>query len=215
MHRLIHGVLHFQQQIYKPQEDLFQMLAKGQSPHTLFIACSDSRIDPNLITNSKPGDLFVVRNPGNLVAPHGTPSDAGAAVEFALANFNIQDLVVCGHTGCGAMRGLLEPRQLAALPTLAGWLKHAEQVRRRLAGRQDLDDNAWLIAAAEQNALVQIEHLRTYPIVEDRLKRSGLRLHAWVYHLQSGNVVAHHPDQDRYVPLTDTGLADAIIGRGR
>lgn len=204
MQKLVDGVMHFQKRVFAPQRELFQVLARGQSPHTLFVACSDSRIDPNLITNSKPGDLFVVRNPGNLVAPHGTPSDAGAAVEFALANLSVEDIVVCGHTGCGAMHGLLEPRQLAELPTLVRWLAHAERVRDWLDGQpHHTDAIARLNAAVDKNVLLQLEHLRGYPIVAERIAEGRLRLHAWVYDLETGGVRVHDPERDMYMALTD------------
>jgi carbonic anhydrase len=215
MQKLVDGVMHFQSQVFAPQRELFEGLARGQAPHTLFVACSDSRIDPNLITNSKPGELFVVRNPGNLVAPYGMPNDAGAAVEFALVNFSLQDIVVCGHTGCGAMQGLFEPNQVAGLPTLARWLAHAEHVRGRLDQQPGhADANARLNAAVEENVLLQLDHLRTYPLVAERIARGRLRLHAWVYRLDTGGVRVHDPRRGMYVSLTGSDVAHPLAWSG-
>lgn len=201
--RLVDGVFHFQTQIFPRQRERFERLARGQSPQAVFVTCSDSRIDPNLITNSKPGDLFVVRNPGNLVPPYAMPSDAGAAMEFALQTLGVRDVIICGHTCCGAVAGLLDLDQLANLPTLARWLTHAEPVRARLNQWSSMDPNSRLNAAIELNVLVQLEHLGTHPFVATRLARGEVALHAWVYHLETGEVRAYDPARGTFRPLVE------------
>src|SRR5947209_1011259 len=113
MQKLVEGVHHFQANIFSPQRELFERLADGQSPVALFITCSDSRINPNLLTQTEPGELFILRNAGNLVPPYGAgPGGEAATVEFATAALGIRDIIVCGHSHCGAMRALLAPAKL-------------------------------------------------------------------------------------------------------
>src|SRR5215469_7034592 len=133
MQKLIQGIHQFQQESFRPLQGLFEQLSKGQNPETLFITCSDSRIDPNLLTRSKPGDLFILRNAGNIVPPHPAASGGEAAtIEFAVAALGVKDVIICGHSHCGAMKGLLEPETIAPLPAVASWLSHAETTRRIL-----------------------------------------------------------------------------------
>ena len=131
MQRLIEGLHHFQSQVFGNQRELFERLAKGQAPETLFITCADSRIDPCLLTQSAPGDLFILRNAGNLVPPYGAVRGGEAAtIEFAIAGLGVKDIIVCGHSHCGAMKGLLDPPPATAFPALNDWLSHAEATRR-------------------------------------------------------------------------------------
>src|SRR6516165_9503710 len=122
MQKLIQGIHRFQQETFRPLQGLFEQLSKGQNPETLFITCSDSRIDPNLLTRSKPGDLFILRNAGNIVPSHSAGNCGEAAtIEFAVAALGVKEIIICGHSHCGAMRGLLQPEQLASLPSMASW----------------------------------------------------------------------------------------------
>lgn len=116
MQKLIEGIHQFQRESFLPLQGLFEQLARGQQPETLFITCSDSRIDPNLLTQSKPGDLFILRNAGNIIPPHGAGNGGEAAtIEFAAGALAVRDIIVCGHSHCGAMKGLLQPEQVASL----------------------------------------------------------------------------------------------------
>ena len=131
MQKLIQGTHQFQSEDFLPLQGLFEHLAKGQNPETLFITCSDSRIDPNMLTRSKPGDLFIIRNAGNIIPPHGAGNGGEAAtVEFAVAALGVKDIIICGHSHCGAMKGLLQPEQVASLPAVSSWLSYAETTRR-------------------------------------------------------------------------------------
>src|SRR6516225_3807184 len=161
MQKLIQGIHRFQQESFRPLQGLFEQLAKGQNPDTLFITCSDSRIDPNLLTRSKPGDLFILRNAGNIVPAHGAANGGEAAtIEFAVAGLGVRDIIICGHSHCGAMRGLLKPEIVASLPAVATWLSHAETTRRIVQDNYShLDEERLLTAAVEENVLVQLENL--------------------------------------------------------
>ena len=131
MQKLIQGIHQFQNHIVSTRIAEFKKLAQGQTPQALFIACSDSRINPNLLTQTEPGDLFILRNAGNIVPPHGAAQGGeGATIEYAVAALNIQDIIVCGHSLCGAMQGLLQPESLKGMPAVASWLNHAEATRR-------------------------------------------------------------------------------------
>src|SRR3954467_2337295 len=127
MQKLIHGIHRFREEDFRPLQGLFEELAKGQNPETLFITCSDSRIDPSLLTRAKPGDLFILRNAGNIIPPHGAANGGEAAtIELAVAALGVKDIIICGHSHCGAMQGLLQPESVAALPSVSSWLSHAE-----------------------------------------------------------------------------------------
>jgi carbonic anhydrase len=197
------GVHHFRSQVFRTQQELFERLAKGQEPETLFITCSDSRIDPNLITHTDPGDLFVLRNAGNLV-PSFNASNGGeaATIEFAVDGLKVTDIVVCGHSHCGAIKGLLHPEYVTELPEMASWLRHAEATRRIVRSKYGhLSGEQLSVAAMEENVLVQIENLQTHPCVAAALAQSQLKLHAWVYEIESGEVYAFDPATSQFRPL--------------
>src|SRR5262245_1147214 len=162
MQKLLLGIHHFQANIFRSRRELFERLADGQRPEALFITCSDSRINPNLITQTEPGDLFILRNAGNIVPPYGAANGGeGATIEFAVAGLGIQDIIVCGHSHCGAMKGLLDPETLRDTPAMAAWLGHAESTRRILRDKYgDRRGDALQMTAIEENVLVQLENLR-------------------------------------------------------
>lgn len=203
MQKLIQGIHQFRTENFRPLQGLFERLAKGQTPETLFITCSDSRIDPNLLTRSKPGDLFILRNAGNIVPPHGAANGGEAAtIEFAVAGLGVKDIIICGHSHCGAMQGLLTPEKVTSLPTVASWLCHAETTRRIVHDNYGHLDGARLLAATvEENVLVQLENLRTLPSVASRLVRGDLHLHGWVYKIETGEVFAYDSTIGQFVPL--------------
>jgi carbonic anhydrase len=203
MQKLIQGIHQFQEQDFRPLQGLFEQLAKGQNPETLFITCSDSRIDPNLLTRSKPGDLFILRNAGNIVPPHGAANGGEAAtIEFAVAGLGVKDIIICGHSHCGAMKGLLEPEMVASLPCVASWLAQAESTRRIVRENyRHLDGDRLVTATVEENVLVQLENLRTLPAVACRLVRGDLHLHGWVYKIETGEVFAYDLTCGQFVPL--------------
>ncbi len=203
MQKLIHGIHQFQKNAFRPLQGLFEQLAQVQKPETLFITCSDSRIDPSLLTQSPPGDLFILRNAGNIIPPHGPQGGGEAAtVEFAVAVLGVRDVIICGHSHCGAMQGVLEPERVADFPTIAAWLVHAEATRRIIRDNYaHLDGERLLTATIEENVLVQLENLRTLPCVASRLAHGDLHLHGWVYKIETGDVFAFDPEAGQFIPL--------------
>ena len=203
MQKLIQGIHQFRQEDFRPLKGLFEELAKGQSPETLFITCSDSRIDPNLLTQSRPGDLFILRNAGNIVPPHGAAGGGEeATIEFAVVALGVKDIIICGHSHCGAMQGLIRPETITSLPALTTWLTHAETTRRIVRDNYaDLADERLLMAAVEENVLVQLENLKTLPAVASRLVKGDLHLHGWVYKIETGDVFAFDLESGQFVPL--------------
>lgn len=209
MRKLIAGLHHFQSQIFLSQKELFERLAQGQSPDALFITCSDSRINPNLITQTSPGDLFILRNAGNIVPAYGaTNGGEGATIEFAVAGLNIKDIIICGHSFCGAMKGLLTPEILDDMPMMKTWLSYADATRRIVQENYEpLDSAESLNVAIQENVLVQLENLRTHPTVSARLARGELNLHGWVYKIETGEVFSYQVEQGQFMPLTGIPVA--------
>jgi carbonic anhydrase len=205
MQKLIQGIHQFQGKSFVPMQGLFEQLAKGQQPETLFITCSDSRIDPALLTQAKPGDLFILRNAGNIVPPHGAGNGGEAAtIELAVAALGVKDIIICGHSHCGAMQGLLKPEQVASLPAVSSWLSHAETTRRIMRDNYGhLEGERLLTATVEENVLVQLENLRTLPSVGSRLVRGDLHLHGWVYKIETGEVFAYDLESAQFVKLAE------------
>ncbi len=205
MQKLITGIHQFQCSAFRPMKELFERLAHVQNPETLFITCSDSRIDPNLLTQSQPGDLFILRNAGNIVPPHGAAAGGEAAtIEFAVVGLGVKDIIVCGHSHCGAMHGLLKPELVERFPALRSWLTHAETTRRIIEENyQSLDGERLVTAAVEENVLVQLENLRTLPAVAARLVKGDLHVHGWVYKIETGEVFAYDPESGQFVPLAE------------
>lgn len=205
--KLIRGLHHFQSQIFLSHKELFERLAQGQNPDALFVTCSDSRINPNLITQTNPGDLFILRNAGNIIPPYGAANGGeGATIEFAVAALGVKDIIVCGHSFCGAMKGLLNPEQLKDLPAVSQWLSHAEATRQIVKANystMELDEEALLNVTIQENVLVQIENLRTHPAVAARLARGELNIHAWTYKIETGDVFAYNVDDGQFLPITD------------
>jgi carbonic anhydrase len=205
MQKLVEGIHAFQSHIFRDQHELFQRLSHGQNPEALFITCSDSRINPNLITQTDPGDLFIIRNAGNIIPPYGAANGGeGATIEFAVAALEVPDVIVCGHSHCGAMKGLVEPETLRDLPAMRAWLSYAEETRRIVREKYtDRSDTALLTTTVEENVLVQIENLRTHPTVASALARGKLKLHGWVYKIETGEVFAYDPVRGQFVPITE------------
>ena len=192
MAQLLDGVLRFERQVFPTQQADFVRLAQGQAPHTLFIACADSRVVPELITQTQPGELFVCRNIGNIVPAYGEMlGGVSAVIELAVLALGVSHIVICGHTGCGAMKALASPDgdALAAMPTVASWLRNAAAARSvvRMLHPQ-LEGEAEVEALVEQNVRTQLGHLRTHPSVAAKLAGGGLQLHGWLYDIAAGRV---------------------------
>lgn len=206
MGRLIEGVRRFRCEVYPRRQEVYEEAARApQHPHTLFITCADSRIDPELLTQSGPGEIFVNRNVGNMVPPHGEKlGGVSAVIEYAVAALGVRHIVVCGHTDCGAMKALLHPQQVEQLPTVKGWLKNAEAARSVVdACGHAADQSDVLNALIEENVRLQLIHLCTHPAVAGRLANGGLTVQGWVYDIGRGDVRIHDVGSDRFVPVDE------------
>ncbi|MBN1852791.1 MAG: carbonic anhydrase [Pirellulales bacterium] len=182
---------------------MFQRLRAGQNPRVFFITCSDSRIDPSLITQTEPGELFVLRNPGNIIPPFGTAHGSEAAtVEYAVAGLKVPHIIVCGHYHCGAMTELVQREHVDDLPITSAWLGFAQPVRNAL-GEYRLDSNDDLVSkACELNVLIQMQNLRTHPSVADRLAQNDISIHGWIYDFLTADVQVYHSGQHCFISLT-------------
>ncbi len=203
MRKLIKGLGEFKTNYFSTHWELFEQLAHGQKPRVLFITCSDSRIDPNLITQTEVGELFVIRNAGNIIPPYGAANGGeGATVEYAINALGIEQIVVCGHSHCGAMKGLLQLHKLQQeMPLVYNWLQHAEATRRLVQENYSTYSSEELLEIAiAENVLTQIENLKTYPVIRSKLYQGKLQIYGWIYHLETGEVLAYDPETHAYVP---------------
>jgi carbonic anhydrase len=208
MKALIEGVQRFQDQVFPSMRERFAALADGQEPGVIFITCSDSRIDPHLLTQAVPGELFVIRNAGNILPPYPSPTGGGASasLEFALSGLPIGHIVVCGHSGCGAMSALCNPDLVRGLPAVQSWLTHAEPAIRRVQQTHPhLQGEDRLAEVIPQNVRLQLEHLASYPFVSERLSAGTLDLHGWIYDIPSGQVMVLEAETGKFVPLRRAG----------
>ena len=203
MDKVIKGIRSFQENDFPQKKDLFATLAGGQSPRLLIITCSDSRIDPSLITHTEPGEIFVIRNAGNIVPPFtGNGCGEEATIEYAVAALKVKHIVVCGHSGCGAMGGLLAPESLAAVPSVANWLQLARPTRAIVdAAHASLNGAERLAKTVEVNALQQLVNLRGHPSVAAALATDAVTLHSWVYDIPSGSVNAYNENSKSFVSV--------------
>lgn len=192
--KLIQGIHKFRAEVFPRERQLYLMLSAGQVPETLFITCSDSRIDPTRFTSSNPGELFLIRNAGNLVPPYGAASGSGelATIEYAVSVLNVKNIVVCGHSDCGAVSAMLHPDKLKDLPSVSSWLAHMERTRRIIKENYShLDPDELLKVAVQENVLVQIEHVMMHPSVAARMLRGDLRIFAWYFEIQNAKVYGY------------------------
>ena len=203
MKKLIEGFKKFQHEVFKTKRDLFTSLAKGQQPRALFISCSDSRIDPCLVTQTEPGELFILRNAGNLVPSYGTTIGSTiATIEYAVGVLDIKNIIVCGHTDCGVVKAILEPEQVGDLPAVKTWLLQAEATRRVVRDNYShLTGDALYVATTQENVRIQLNHLKTHPLVAARLRSKSLELHGWVYSIETGDVWTYDFAQDTFRSL--------------
>ncbi|MBA4150579.1 MAG: carbonic anhydrase [Verrucomicrobia bacterium] len=209
MIKLIRGVHQFRSKEFGRYRELFRQLStEGQKPHTLFITCADSRVLAELITQSKPGDLFVVKNIGNIVPTAdvvGSTNSTAAAIEFAVQTLEVEDIVICGHSHCGAMGALIDENlNPESQPHLAGWMALAKPVRDVLEKAYgDLHQNReeMINTAALENVLFALDNLLTYPCVKTRLDAGTLRLHGWFFEIGTAELLVYDPEIKQFAPL--------------
>jgi carbonic anhydrase len=202
--KLIAGLHHFQEHVFSENEALFRDLAQGQSPLALVVTCSDSRVDPNLVLGGQPGDIFILRNAGNFIPEYGPDNAAEAAtIEYAVAALGVRDLVVMGHSQCGAMAAALHPEMADGMPSVKTWLRHAEPalcaLERHYSHLQCEPER--LLALIQENVLVQLDRVRTHPSVARALSEGKLELHAWVFDIETGRVFRYSAPENRFLPL--------------
>jgi carbonic anhydrase len=199
------GIRRFQAEVYPEQAEMYHKAASvPQEPHTFFIACADSRIDPETITQSKPGDLFVLRNIGNMVPPYGEMmGGVSAVIEYAVSLLRVKHIVVCGHADCGAMKGLLAPESVTSMPAVQNWLKNAATAMSvaEALGQEHESPATLMRRVTEQNALLQIQHLRTHPSVAGAMARGELTISGWVYEIGTGEVRIWDDGAKGFVPV--------------
>ena len=210
MQQLIAGVHKFRSGEFGNYRKLFRKLSQeGQNPHTLFITCSDSRVLAELITQSKPGDLFVVKNVGNIVptaSARGDTNSTAAAIEFAVETLRVSDIVVCGHSQCGAISAMLADKpDSASMPHLRDWLALAAPVLETLKKNYAHlhDTHARETAAAQENVLFALDNLHSYSCVQERLMGGTLRLHAWFFKIATAQLFAYDPETRQFSPLVN------------
>jgi carbonic anhydrase len=203
MRRLVDGVRRFRERAFPARRQLFEQLASGQSPPTLFVTCADSRISPTLITQTGPGDMFVCRNIGNIVPAYGEMmGGVSAVVEYACVALRVTDVIICGHSDCGAMKGVLHPESLHGMPTVSRWLHHAESARRIVVENHRCpDEKTQLQRLTEENVIAQLEHLKTHPPVIVALARGDIKLYGWTYQISTGDISSYDARLGRFVPI--------------
>jgi carbonic anhydrase len=217
MRKLINGIVDFRQRLLPQYAEQFKNLALGQSPDTLFITCSDSRVVPDLLFSTDPGDLFVIRNVGNLVPPAtedgastGDLSEA-SAIEFSVLVLKVRYIVVCGHSDCGAMQAALAAKPMPATPNLAKWLHHSKSAVFRLDQEGPLNPHLKPHDQLGQlNVLVQLEHLASYPIVRDRIANGSLHLSGWWFDIAKGEMLAYQRETRNFVTI-DGDQAERLV----
>jgi carbonic anhydrase len=217
MPKIAAGVVHFQREVFPNRRELFARLSESQQPEALFITCSDSRVDPNLITQTEPGELFIVRNAGNIVPPHSnTTGGVTASIEYALGVLKVPHIVICGHSDCGAMNGALNPQALTNLPHVSAWLGYtraASQIVLEMG--KHLDDEGQLHMLIAQNVLLQLQHLRTHPHVAVALAAGRLQLHGWVYDIKHGGVTVYDEAKGAFTGVEEHYAADVAKYAGK
>jgi len=214
MKALIEGFLKFQKEAFPQRTDLFKHLSTTQNPGTLFITCSDSRVVPELLTQQEPGELFVIRNAGNIV-PSYSPHSGGvsATVEYAVAVLGVTDIVICGHSDCGAMTTVAKCKCVDHLPAVAGWLQHAESAKVINEARPHASEAAKVSSMVRENVIAQLANIQTHPSVRLAQEKGQLKLHGWVYDIETGSIDALDGSSRRFVSLAEHPTTVAVFSQ--
>ncbi|KTF68364.1 carbonic anhydrase [Sphingomonas sp. HT-1] len=213
MNEVIGRVVDFEKQVFPNQSALYSNLAaNGQSPKALMISCADSRVVPEHIIQAQPGDLFVCRNAGNIVPPFATQNGGvSSTVEYAVAALGVRDIIVCGHSDCGAMKALMKPEMLEGMPNVAAWLRHSHAAKCVVDGGYSNLGNADAVrTAAMENVVVQLAHLRTHPSVAAGIARGEIALHGWFVDIAAGIVLGLDGETGRFVPIREDRMPVAL-----
>jgi len=206
MKKLLDGVIKFKEEFIQEHKDIFRKIANSQNPHTLYIGCSDSRVIPNLITQTMPGELFVIRNIGNMVPPYRNTKEhfkcTASVIEYAINVLEVENVVICGHSNCGACKALYYPEEkLKNLPNVKDWLKLAEEIKYRVLAK-NLSYEEREFQTEQLNILKQVENLTTYPCVEKKLEEGKLNIFAWYYVIETGDVFQYNEENREFELIT-------------
>lgn len=198
MKDIINGFLSFQENVFPERRELFKGLASSQSPKALFISCSDSRLVPELVTQQEPGQLFVIRNAGNIVPSFGPePGGVSATIEYAVVALGVSDIIICGHSNCGAMKAIATCQCLDSMPAVSHWLRYADAAKSVLDQKSYDNEEDKVNAMVQENVIAQLNNIRTHPSVSVALRNGKLKLHGWVYDIESGVIRAlEHKSQN-------------------
>ncbi|MDP5292345.1 carbonic anhydrase [Oceanimonas sp. CHS3-5] len=204
MKEIIEGFLKFREEVFPIHEDLFRGLAHQQRPRTLFISCSDSRLVPELVTQHQPGGLFVIRNAGNIVPSYGPePGGVSASVEYAVTALQVTDVVICGHSDCGAMKAIATCACMDEMPAVGSWLRYADSARIVNQARHYASERARIESMVRENVIAQLANIQTHPSVRLALEEGRLALHGWVYDIESGRIEAFDGASRSFVSLAE------------
>jgi carbonic anhydrase len=203
LEKLIEGHKRFQKDVFPGKRSQFHLLAEMQAPEYLFITCSDSRIVPDLILQTGPGDLFITRNAGNVVpAPSRDDDGVKATIEYAVEVIKVKHAILCGHSDCGALKAALHRKGLEKLPKASRWLHHIEGA---FSHRQPLDpadgESAELVSLIKGNVIAQLANLRNQPSVASALAAGTLQVHGWYYDILTGRIEQYDEQQRKFLPL--------------
>jgi len=216
MKEIIEGFLKFQKNAFPERVKLFKSLANQQSPRALFISCSDSRLVPELVTQREPGDLFVIRNAGNIVPSYGPePGGVSASVEYAVAALQVNDIVICGHSDCGAMTAVATCKCLDHMPAVSSWLRYADSARVVNEARQHSDQSTKVAAMVRENVIAQLANIQTHPSVRLALEEGRVTLHGWIYDIESGRIDAFDGRTGSFVSLAENPEVNAVSSQSR
>ena len=218
LERLKAGVRRFQAEVHAENAEKYRKAAMmPQQPHTLMVACADSRVDVESITSSGPGEVFVSRNIGNMVPGYGEMlGGVSAVIEYAVSALKVQHIVVCGHSECGAMKALLHPESTDDMPTVKSWLKNGQAALMvsKSMGHHDDRPSERMRRLTEENVLMQGAHLKTHPSVAGAIARGELTFSGWVYEIGTGEVRIAEDGGRQFVPVKEAGAAPLCQGEG-
>ena len=209
LEKLKAGARQFRAEVYNKNAEAYQKAAsQPQRPHALIVACADSRVDVETITNSQPGDVFITRNIGNMVPAYGQMvGGVSAVIEYAVTALKVQHVVICGHSDCGAMKALLKPDSTSAMPTVKNWLDNGASALSVAETVHKQQGREMLPVLTEQNVLMQLAHLKTHPSVAGAMARRELTVSGWVYDIASGEVRIAESGADEFTPVSAVDAA--------
>lgn len=203
LQNLLQGIKKFRQEHFADNKELFEALKYEQAPHTLFVTCSDSRIDPNMLTSTMPGELFIIRNVANIIPPYRETSEylaTTSAIEYAVLALSVKNIIICGHSNCGGCAAAQNPpRDLAKMPHTRKWLELLQPVRKQLAMEDSNTQNLEIRSMEQQNVVEQLKNLLTYSYVQEKVTKGELAISGWYYVIESGEVFIYDAQKEQFI----------------